>query len=103
MKIKVNVNETLGRRMLFVRAFENIDYNTKKVDGTKIEVVLLDNSYEKQIVKVSNDLSEYSSFKEGDEVTLKEPEASVYVQNGFMRLSVRASRVEKEGNIFNEI
>lgn len=100
MKIQVDIDRTLGRRILFVRAFENIDYNTKKVDGTKIEVVLLDNSYEKQIVKVSNNLSEYISFKEGDEISLKDPEASVYVQNGFMKLSVKASRIEKEGNIF---
>ena len=61
---------------------------------------MLDNSYEKQIVKVSNNLSEYSSFKEGDEISLKDPEASVYVQNGFMKLAVKASRIEKEGNIF---
>lgn len=37
MKIQVDIDRTLGRRILFVRAFENIDYNTKKLMEQKLK------------------------------------------------------------------
>lgn len=103
MKVYVNVNKTIGGDVLYLGASNLYDYvdgkKTNKVIGTNVYVVLLDRDFERINVKLLEvNISDLSQFNIKDKVNFKGMEGTVYDYNGHIRVSYKASGIEKNNN-----
>lgn len=93
IKIYINITKTLGDEFYFLNAKEWRDFNDKSlVLGTKITVVCPKANYEKVTVKVSQSLED-TKFKNGSKLRFDGLEGTVYDNNGFCNVSLKADKV----------
>lgn len=102
MKIYVDENKTMGNEIVFLEMRAWTDFKTKEHKGVRIDVVLVENSYEKTNVRIAKEhlTKEMKELKEGDKIKFTDLDTSLYVsQNGkfqSVEVSFKATGVEKQ-------
>lgn len=95
--IYVDVEKTLGDDLRFVSYSKWLDYKTKKQRGTRVQVVSIKNNFDKFNVNIpEKEIYGIDDFVVGDKVIFEDLEGEVFVFDGKMQPSFKASAVFKK-------
>lgn len=78
MKIYVDNEKTMGNEVVFRNVTDWKDFNTKKIIGKKINVVAIENDFEKIAVKIEGDVFRIDEIASGDKVGFTDLNGTVY-------------------------